>query len=474
MPAPARFDGTYDDWRRAAEALLAAGRHPADIMWINDTEPQIPLPGLLDDQQPVADRRQPVLMPAELHRLAQAASHHRDPLKWTLLYTVWWRWSRGDRHVLKIDVDPDISRLRAMERQVKKAAYRMEAFVRFHRVDTDTGERYVAWHRPDHPVLPLAAPSFVSRFPALQWSILTPDLSAHWDRQALRFGPGVPAPATETEDDLAALWRTYYRAVFNPARVKIKAMQAQMPVHLWRELPEAPVIAELIATAPGRVDRMIAAQRVWPGAPAFIPPEPALSELQDAAARCQGCPLHEPATRTVFGEGPTNARIVLVGEQPGDQEDLAGRPFVGPAGRVLDQALADAGLERERLYLTNAVKHFKFVPAGKFRRHQRPSAAEVTACRPWLEAELMAVTPDLIICLGATAARSLLGFTVHLLNERGHFRPSRYGTVLPTIHPSAILRAQDPAAERRLYGWLVEDLRTGGCSARSATASAPA
>jgi DNA polymerase len=361
-----------------------------------------------------------------------------------------------------------------MEGQVKKSAYRMEAFVRFRRVDTEDGERYVAWHHPDHPVLPLAAPSFVSRFPALQWSILTPDLSAHWDRQVLRFGPGAAAPMTDREDDLATLWRTYYRAVFNPARVKLKAMQAQMPVHLWRQLPEAPVIAELIATAPGRVDRMIAAQHLWPGASAFIPPEQALPQLKDAAARCQGCALHAQATRTVFGEGPTDARIVLVGEQPGDQEDLAGRPFVGPAGLVLDRALADAGLERKRLYLTNAVKHFKFVPAGKFRRHQRPSAAEVTACRPWLETELTAVKPELIVCLGATAARSLLGHTVRLLQERGRFLTSRYGTVLATVHPSAILRAQDAAAERRLYGWLVEDLRKGRGAVRSATASAPA
>ena len=471
MPPLARFDGTYPGWRRAAEALLAAGRQPEDIMWINDAEAQTALLGFWDDPLPVPDRQQAVPMPAELHRLAQVASHHRDPHKWPLLYTIWWRWYRGDRHLLKIDVDPDISRLRAMERQVKKAAYRMEAFVRFRRVDTDRGERYVAWHRPDHPVLPLAAPSFVSRFRALEWSILTPDLSAHWDQQVLRFGPGVPAP-TETEDDLEALWRTYYRAIFNPARVKMKAMQAQMPVHLWRDLPEAPLIAELIATAPGRVDQMMAAPRVWPGASAFIPPEHALSQLQDAAARCQGCPLHERATRTVFGEGPTDARIVLVGEQPGDQEDLTGRPFIGPAGLVLDRALADAGLERERLYLTNAVKHFKFVPAGKFRRHQRPSAAEVTACRPWLETELAAVTPDLIICLGATAAQSLLGYTVRLLNERGRFLTSRYGTVLPTVHPSAILRAQDPSAERRLYNWLVEDLRKGGMVPPT-TASAP-
>jgi DNA polymerase len=199
-----------------------------------------------------------------------------------------------------------------------------------------------------------------------------------------------------------------------------------------------------------------------------------LPQLQEAAARCQGCALHQQATRTVFGEGPTDARIVLVGEQPGDQEDLAGQPFVGPAGLVLDRAIADAGLDRGCLYLTNAVKHFKFVPAGKVRRHQRPSAAEVTACRPWLEAEVAAIQPAVIVCLGATAARSLLGYSVPVLKERGRPHVSRYGTILPTVHPSALLRAQDPDAERRLYGWLVEDLRTAGALARAATASTPA
>jgi uracil-DNA glycosylase len=410
---PARFDGTYEGWRKAAEDLLADGRHPAQITWMNHADAQTGLPGLWEQPTPVCDDRRMVSMPAGFERLALAACYHSDPDKWNLLYSIWWRWHQGDRYLLKVEVDPEIHRLRAMERQVKKAAYRMEAFVRFRRVDTDDGERYVAWHRPDHPVLRLAAPSFVSRFRSLRWSIVTPDLSAHWDPPVLRFSAGATSELTGPEDEVTELWRTYYRAVFNPARVKVKAMQAQLPVRHWKELPEASVIAELITTAPGRVGGMLAAQQQWPGAAPFVSSERTLPHLQEAAARCQGCPLHQQATRTIFGEGPADARIVLVGEQPGDQEDLAGRAFVGPAGLMLDRALAAAGLERERLYLTNAVKHFKFVPAGKFRRHQRPSAAEVTACRPWLETELT-VKPDLIICLGATAARSLLGFRAPL------------------------------------------------------------
>lgn len=456
----ARSDGTYEGWRRAAEALLADRRPPERITWDDGGEQQQLLPGLSDAS--VSRSPKSIGIPADLDRLARIVSHHRDPQKWTLLYSVWWRWCQGERSLLRIDVDQDIHRLHAMERQVRKAAYRMEAFVRFRRVRSDDEEKYVAWHRPDHPVLRLAAPSFVSRFRSLDWSILTPDLSAHWNRKHLSFGPGIPRDIDLPEDDLAELWRTYYRSVFNPARLKIKAMKAQMPMHHWHALPEAPVIADLIATAPVHVDRMVERAHQWPGASAFVPATSSLASLREAAFTCLGCPLYRQATATVFGEGPLDAKIVLIGEQPGNDEDLAGKPFVGPAGAVLDRAIGASGLDRRMLYLTNAVKHFKFVPVGKFRRHQRPSASDVTACRPWLEAELAAIQPNIIVCLGATAARSLLGYALPVLKERGLPRGSPYGTILPTIHPSALLRVQNAEAEHRLFGWLVDDLKRAG------------
>jgi DNA polymerase len=372
----------------------------------------------------------------------------------------------GEKQLLQIEVDPDMFRLRAMERQVRKAAYRMDAFVRFRCVQSDDGEQYVAWHRPDHPVLRLAAPSFVSRFRSLRWSIFTPDLSAHWDRKRLRFGPGIPREVGPSEDDVAELWRTYYRSVFNPARLKITAMKAQMPVRHWHQLPEASIIAELINTAPTRVEQMIVNQHHQLSAEPFVPGDRSLSSLLEAVPACQGCTLYRQANRSVFGEGPHDAKIVLVGEQPGSDEDLAGKPFVGPAGAVLDRAIVESGLNRANLYLTNAVKHFKFVPVGKFRRHQRPTASEVTACRPWLEAELAAIKPSIIVCLGATAARSLLGYAVPVLKERGRPRTTSYGMMLPTIHPSALLRVQNAEAERRLYDWLVGDLKLAGELAR--------
>lgn len=401
-------------------------------------------------------------MPARLDELARVVWHHRDCRKWPLLYSVWWRWCNGEKRLFQIDVDPELSSLHSMERQVRKAAYRMEAYVRFRCVPSEEGERYIAWHRPDHPVLPLAAPSFVARFRSLRWSIVTPELSAHWDGDHLRFDAGIAHNMDPREDELADLWRTYYRSVFNPARVKIKAMKAQMPVRLWRELPEAPVIAELVATAPARVNHMVESQQLQPSAAAFIPGNRSLSSLREAAFQCRGCPLYQQATCTVFGEGPHDAKIALVGEQPGNDEDVAGRPFIGPAGAILDRAIAESGLDRKMLYLTNAVKHFKFVPVGKFRRHQRPSASEVMACRPWLEAELATIRPNLIVCLGATAARSLLGYSIPVLKERGRPKTSSYGIILPTIHPSALLRVQNGEAERRLYDWLVKDLKQAG------------
>jgi len=195
------------------------------------------------------------------------------------------------------------------------------------------------------------------------------------------------------------------------------------------------------------------------GATPFVPAGAGLAELGAAAARCTGCDLYRHATQTVFGRGPADARIVLVGEQPGDQEDLKGAPFVGPAGEVLDRALAEVGLGRERLYVTNAVKHFKFVERGKRRIHQTPRLGELAACRPWMEAEIAAIKPEVLVCLGATAARAIFGPDFRLLRDRGRFSPTRWTEkTIATLHPSAVLRGEDPTQQARLYGTLVADL----------------
>jgi uracil-DNA glycosylase len=196
------------------------------------------------------------------------------------------------------------------------------------------------------------------------------------------------------------------------------------------------------------------------GAAPFVPAAAGLAELRLAARRCTGCDLYRHATQTVFGRGPADARILLVGEQPGDQEDLQGAPFVGPAGEVLDRALREAGLARERLYVTNAVKHFKFVERGKRRIHQTPGPAEIAACRPWLEAEVAVLEPGVLVCLGASAARALLGPDFRLMRDRGRFMVTRWAPkTLATLHPSAILRGEDETTQARLYGLLLGDLK---------------
>jgi uracil-DNA glycosylase family protein len=197
-----------------------------------------------------------------------------------------------------------------------------------------------------------------------------------------------------------------------------------------------------------------------PGAAPFVPPNGSIEELRTAVQKCEGCDLYRHATQAVWGEGPDSARVVFVGEQPGDKEDLAGHPFVGPAGMLLNQALEDAGINRTDVYVTNAVKHFKFEPRGKRRIHKKPSTIEIVACKPWLEAELALLRPTVIVCLGATAAQAVIGKEHRLLQERGKFFAYPLAeSVTATVHPSSILRAVDAEQRRAAYQAFVSDLK---------------
>jgi len=192
----------------------------------------------------------------------------------------------------------------------------------------------------------------------------------------------------------------------------------------------------------------------------FVPPEPDLDKLKEAAAGCTACPLHERGTQTVFGEGQERSRVMLIGEQPGDQEDLRGRPFVGPAGQLLDWALEKAGIDRSLAYVTNVVKHFKWVPRGKRRIHSKPSSMEIRACAPWLEAEIEVVKPEVVVCLGATAAQALLGSTFRVTQERGRFVRSNLAPhVMATVHPSSLLRIEDETERKPAIREFVRELR---------------
>ena len=211
-----------------------------------------------------------------------------------------------------------------------------------------------------------------------------------------------------------------------------------------------------------------------PGAAQFVPKTDDLEELRLAAASCRGCDLYRDASQTVFGRGPRSARAVLVGEAPGDQEDLQGAPFVGPAGEVLDRALVEAGLPRNEVYVTNAVKHFKFIRTPKRRIHQTPGTVEIGACRPWLQAELALIRPEMVVCLGGTAAKALFGGDFRIMKQHGQifFDTGWAPKAMATLHPSAVLRAEDAAGQDRLYAMLVTDLRL--VSREIAIATAPA
>jgi DNA polymerase len=394
-------------------------------------------------------------------------ARHRASDKWALLYSLLSRLTNGESNLLENPVDADVLQLRHYEKEVSKDAYRMTAFLRFREVATSAGSWFVAWYEPEHDTLDCNVDFFVGRFANMRWSILTPRKCMHWDGQNLTFTPGVTRTSAPKDDEIEPLWLTYYANIFNPARIKPKAMQAQLLKRNWKNLPEAVLIEPLLREAPRRATFMLekSAARATPNEShslAVPPRDASLEELRTAAATCQACPLWRNASCTVFGEGPQSARVMLVGEQPGDQEDRAGKPFVGPAGQVLASALNAAQVEREELYVTNAVKHFKWEPRGKRRIHQTPNSRDIASCRPWLVAEIERVRPALIVCLGTTAMRAVLQVDpdVPLSAYRGTLVDTTFGTqALVTVHPSSLLRMPDEQKRAADYARFVEDLR---------------
>ena len=359
-----------------------------------------------------------------------------------------------------------------MAKNVSRASHKMKAFVRFRRLEGVEPEAYAAWFEPAHFVVERTSGFFVRRFAGMLFSILTPELCCHWDGETLSFSPGVSRDQAPADDVLEDYWRTYYASIFNPARLKVKAMQAEMPKRYWRNLPEARLIPELIASAGERTAAMVAAAPTLPSRHATkavraTPAEPLLGEggpaslveLSAALDSCRRCNLWGDATQGVPGEGSATARLMFVGEQPGDQEDLAGRPFVGPAGQLFNQALAKAGVPREATYVTNAVKHFKHELRGKRRIHKTPVTPEIVACRWWLDHERRLIRPRVIVALGATAALSVFGKAMPIGANRGRaiqLDDQAQGVV--TYHPSFLLRVPDAKAKAEGFAALVEDL----------------
>ena len=554
---PSDFDG----WREAARAGIAKGVPAEAIAWRIEGEAG----DLLSDGAGLPEAAgAPFSVPPAFVDAAREGVQHRDGERFSLLYAVLARIHAGERGLMEVAADPQVHRLHVMRKAVRRDQHKMKAFVRFRSRAGDVlngrgdvrgddiaravaeaegagggegdGPEYVAWFEPEHHTLRDTAPFFVRRFTQMRWAILTPDLSALWDGEALAFGPGASRSDAPPDDAMEEAWGAYYSAIFNPARLKIGAMKSEMPVKYWHNLPEARLIRPLVQQAGRRAEAMIAAGRAAglvgfdtyrPSAseprrgveaeiggraqtaealgeqaessgvlssimearamarakqqddlfgdpdgdadetvdtPAEVPGTPAepadIATLREAAETCRLCPLYAPATQTVFGEGPEHAPLMFVGEQPGDQEDKAGRPFVGPAGQVFDRALGDAGIDRGKVYVTNAVKHFKFVPRGPRRIHQKPGTGEIKACNVWLQGEIAAVRPAMVVALGATAGRAIFGREIGVMKTRGTvFDLDEELRAYVTVHPSFLLRLPDEDQKRAEYNRFLADLR---------------
>lgn len=443
----------FDGWRDTARELVRAGVAPERVTWRVAGEEggdlldfgvppfpagreagDLPFPAL-----PASPR-----VPARFIELAGKAALHRDPARFALLYRLLWRLQAAPG-LLEDAADDDVRRLGALAREVRRDIHKMRAFVRFREVPDEKGERYVAWFEPGHRILRANAAFFVNRFAGMRWSILTPQGSLHWDGEILREGPAAVRGDAPVEDAAEDLWRRYFASIFNPARLKVAAMLKEMPRRYWANLPEAALIPELIAGAQAREAAMVERGEALFGEER----RGDLDEIAAGIARCRRCPIGCNGTRAVAGEGPGAARLMIIGEQPGDSEERAGRPFVGPAGHVLRAALERAGIAVEQAWLTNAVKHFKFTrPTGKRRLHQNPSTREIDICRWWVESERMLVRPKVVLALGASAARAVLGRTVSVQRMRGQAIGLEDGSELwITTHPSYLLRLGEGARE---------------------------
>ncbi len=445
----------YDFWRERARALVQCEVPPDRIAWVE--------PGGSGDLFAHGDRHMPIppadARPVRANRrfvsLARNTILHSDPERFALLYRLLWRFQANPR-MMEDKADSDVRRVEELAKNVRRDSHKMHAFVRFRLVEADeeeAGEHYVAWFEPEHHILRANAGFFMRRFSNMRWSILTPRGCLHWDGSTMSEGPPAQRSDAPGGDPMEDLWRSYYAAIFNPARLKVGAMLKEMPKKYWKNMPEAALIPDLIAGAQNREAAMVAkGKSVFSGE--FEERPDTLEAIDKAIHACRKCPIGALDNHAVMGEGPCDAALMIVGEQPGDHEDQAGRPFVGPAGKLLDQHLDQAGIDRRSAYVTNAVKHFKYVPkivrGGKRRLHQNPQAKEIDTCRWWIEAERAIVQPKLVLAMGASAARGLLGRTVSISKVRGAPIPLEDGSELwVTAHPSYLLRLDGPAREEQ-------------------------
>lgn len=456
--------GTAKAFRDSARRLASHRIAPVEVRFSVDPVP----PALFSGSLPDGPGPQALRVPKAFPDMADALSCIRSGEGFSVAYALLCRLQEAPR-LLANRGDRDVARAGVLCKAVSRDMHKMKAFLRFRDLapGQDGRRRFHAWFEPTHRIEERVAGFFCRRFGDMDWIIRTPEVTVAFRDGDLHMAEMANARPDDS-DDLERFWQTYYRSIFNPARLKVKAMQAEMPKKYWKNLPEAALIPELIDSAQRRTQAMRAAAptdaptraaRITPRFARLAAPVPAevacLEDVPAALNACTRCGLACRATQAVPGVGPRDARVMVVGEQPGDQEDLTGQPFVGPAGQLFDAVAAEAGLDRAAVYLTNAVKHFKFSARGKRRIHQRPDVGEVAACQWWLDTERRLIAPDLIVAMGATAAQALTGDGRAITQRRGRVEQTGDGTpVLITFHPSYLLRQPDlarAAADRAAF-----------------------
>lgn len=457
--------GAFDDWREKARIAISNGIAPELIAW-NDGADLFggqPLPTVTDKHE--------LRVPSYFFDLSRSVIWHSAPERYSLLYRSLWRLSQRDGQPLS-SVDVLGARLHKMAKSVRRDIHKMHAFVRFRELPQEgTRRRFTAWFEPEHFITEPASSFFAKRFADMDWVITTPSICASYSGDKVILTPYDGKPII-SEDDTEALWGTYFTNIFNPARIKLNAMRSEMPMKYWKNMPETALIPEMLAKAEERVQQMReyapsvprpGAQRVSDRYRSAMPQAIDLpkdeTSLNIALQKCRRCNLCDMATRAVPGNGDLNAQIMLVGEQPGDREDLEGKPFVGPAGMVLRQAMKDVGLNEKALWLTNAVKHFKFKIRGKKRIHDSPNRYEIEQCRWWLEAERRILKPKIIVGLGATASFSLTGKAIKQSERRGSIERLEDETwLVHSWHPSFALRSDSAGMQHQIQQDIREDL----------------
>lgn len=474
----------FDGWRRAARALRLADIAPADVRWsVGEGEAAL----FEGEPPPPPPAGAAFTVARDFVSVAQVVICHAGEDRFDLLYRLLWRLKEEPR-LMALLTDPEVADALARVKTVRQAEHKMHAFVRFRRVDdraeearlaaldashVAAPEEYFAWYEPPHYVIALGVDFFVRRLANVRFTIASPYVAAAWKDGALSFGPGGRPERMPQEDASEDDWKVYFSSIFNPARLNPKVMTQHMPKHYWANLPEAERIPDLIAAAQGRTAAMVEAVPTQPSPRAMKaaarvqreepvdggPPATTLGEVNAGIQVCRRCDLWRDATQGVPGEGPRAASLMFVGEQPGDMEDLAGKPFVGPAGQLFNRALAAAGVPRAETFVTNSVKHFKHELRGKRRIHSKPNAGEVTACNWWLGQERRIVKPKVVVALGATASLAVFRKALPVTRARGLVGELEDGALgFLTVHPSFLLRLPDDASKAREFDLFVRDL----------------